>query len=96
MKLIYNPFGLIAGIIGGMLARAAFRRVWRAVADEEKAPSPKDRERAWREVLGAAVIQGAVFGGVKALVDRAGATGYEQLTGVWPGKTQAKQKARRS
>ena len=96
MKLLYKPFGLIAGIIGGMLARAAFRRLWRAVADEEEAPSAKARDRAWREVVGAAVVQGAVFGGVKALVDRAGATGYEQLTGVWPVKTQAKKKSRRS
>jgi uncharacterized protein DUF4235 len=95
VKLLYKPFGLIAGIIGGMLARAAFRRLWRAVADEETAPSAKDRDRAWREVVGAAVVQGAVFGGVKALVDRAGAAGYEQLTGVWPGKTQAKQQSRR-
>jgi hypothetical protein len=96
VRLLYKPFGLIAGIIGGMLARAAFRRLWRAVADEENAPSAKDRDRAWREIVAAAAVQGAVFGGVKALVDRAGATGYEQLTGVWPGKTQAQQKSRRS
>ena len=93
MRLLYKPFGLIAGIIGGMLARAAFRRIWVAVADEEKAPSPKDRDRAWREVVAAAAVQGAVFGGVKALVDRAGATGYQQLTGVWPGKAQTKKKS---
>jgi hypothetical protein len=96
VKLLYKPFGLIAGILGGMLARATFRRIWRAVADEEKAPSPKDRDRAWREVVAAAAVQGAVFGGVKALVDRAGASGYEQLTGVWPGKTKAKRTSGRA
>jgi hypothetical protein len=95
VRLLYKPFGLIAGILGGMLARAGFRRVWRAVADEESAPSPKERDRAWREVVAGAAVQGAVFGGVKALVDRAGATGYEHLTGVWPGKTEAKQKSGR-
>jgi hypothetical protein len=96
LKLLYKPFGLIAGIIGGMLARAAFRRIWRTVAKEEKAPSPKDRDRAWREVVAAAAVQGAVLGGVKAFVDRAGATGFEQLTGVWPGKAQAKKKSGRA
>ncbi len=45
----------------------------------------------WREVIAAAVIQGGVFGGVKALIDRAGATGFARLTGVWPGKTKTKQ-----
>jgi hypothetical protein len=33
----------------------------------------------------------AVFGVVKALIDRAGATGFARLTGVWPGKTNTKQ-----
>jgi hypothetical protein len=32
------------------------------------------------------MLQGAVFGGVKALVDRTFATGYFRRTGVWPGK----------
>jgi hypothetical protein len=36
-------------------------------------------------------MQGAVFGGVKALIDRAGATGFARLTGVWPGETKAKE-----
>jgi hypothetical protein len=35
--------------------------------------------------LAAATVQGAVFGGVKAAVDRAGATGFAHLTGAWPG-----------
>jgi len=91
MKLLYKPFGLIVSVVGGIIAGALFKRVWRAVADEEKAPSAKDQDRTWREVFVAAAVQGAVFGGVKALVDRAGATGYAGLTGVWPGKTKTKQ-----
>ena len=42
------------------------------MADHREAPSAKDRDRTWREVLAAAAIQGAVFGVVKALIDRAG------------------------
>lgn len=91
MKLLYNPFGLIVSVLAGVLARALFKRGWRAVTHDRKAPSAKDRDRTWREVIAAAVIRGAVFGGVKALVDRAGATGFAQLTGVWPGKTKTKQ-----
>jgi hypothetical protein len=74
-------------VLGGLVAGALFKRLWRGVADERDAPDAKDRDRTWREVLTAAAMQGAVFGGVKALIDRAGATGYARLTGVWPGKT---------
>jgi hypothetical protein len=91
MKLPYKPFGLIVSVLGGVLAGALFKRIWRALADDREAPSAKDRDRTWREVIAAAVIQGAVFGGVKALIDRAGATGFARLTGVWPGKTKTKQ-----
>lgn len=36
-------------------------------------------------MLPAAAAQGAVFGLVKATVDRGGAEGFRKLTGVWPG-----------
>jgi hypothetical protein len=91
MKLLYKPFGLVVSVLGGLLAGALFKRVWGALADDQEAPSAKNRDRTWREVVAAAVIQGAVFGGVKALLDRAGATGFARLTGVWPGKTRTKQ-----
>jgi hypothetical protein len=88
MKAVYKPFGLIVSVLGGLLASALFTRVWRAIADEDESPHAKDRDRGWYEVLLAAVIQGALFGGVKALVDRAGATGFARATGTWPGKTR--------
>src|SRR5262249_15062518 len=89
MKILYQPFGLLVSVIGGIFAGALFKRVWRAVAHEDSAPKAKDRDRTWREVIAAAAIQGAVFGGVKALTDRAGAAGFAHLTGVWPGKTKS-------
>jgi hypothetical protein len=91
MKLVYRPFGVLVSVFGGLLAGALFKRIWRAIAGEDEAPKAKDRDRSWREVIAAAAIQGAVFGGVKALIDRAGATGFARLTGAWPGKTKTKQ-----
>jgi hypothetical protein len=91
MKLLYKPFGLLVSVLGGILAGALFKRLWRALSGEAEAPSAKDRDRMWREVLAAAAVQGAVFGGVKALIDRAGASGFARITGVWPGKTRSKQ-----
>jgi hypothetical protein len=87
LKVVYKPFGLIVSVLGGALASSLFSRIWRAISHEKDSPDAKDRDRSWREVLTSAVLQGAIFGGVKALVDRAGATGFAHATGTWPGKT---------
>jgi hypothetical protein len=90
VKLLYKPFGLIAGILAGIAAGAIFKRIWNLLANDDETPDAKDKFRSWPEVIAAAAVQGAVFGGVKAAVDRLGATGFEQLTGVWPGKSKPK------
>jgi uncharacterized protein DUF4235 len=87
-RLIYKPFGLIVGVLGGLAARAVFKRVWSAAGHEDKAPKPTDADKGWSEVVLAAAAEGAVFGGVKALIDRAGATGFAWLTGAWPGRSR--------
>jgi hypothetical protein len=94
MKLVYKPFGVLAGAVSGVVAGAIFKRIWALMAGEADTPDAKDKQRGWTEVLSAAALQGAVFAGVKAAVDRAGATGFERLTGVWPGKTDAPAKRR--
>jgi uncharacterized protein DUF4235 len=90
MKFAYKPFGVLASVLGGLLAGMIFKRVWRAVAGEDDSPNATDRDRGWGEILGAAAIEGALFGAVKAAVDRAGAQGFERATGTWPGDTGAK------
>jgi uncharacterized protein DUF4235 len=84
-RLLYRPFGLLFGVLGGIVAAAVFKRVWSAVAREEEAPKATDESKSWREVVTAAAAQGAVFGGVKAVFDRAGASGFARITGSWPG-----------
>jgi hypothetical protein len=90
-KLVYKPLGLVFSVLGGIVAGAIFKRVWQAVARESQAPKATDETKGWAEVLAAAAAQGAVFGAVKALIDRAGATAFARVTGVWPGtsKTEA-------
>lgn len=67
-----------------MLAGALFKQIWKLVAGEEDAPKATEQDRTWREVLLAAALQGAIFGVVKAVVDRGGAKGVRRLTGTWP------------
>jgi Protein of unknown function (DUF4235) len=86
MKLLNRLIGMGVGILGGMLARSAFKRVWQAVTGEEEAPTPTDARRGWREILLAAALQGAIFAVVQAALDRATAEGTAALTGEWPGE----------
>ncbi len=84
-KLLYKPFSLLLSLLGGMLAGAIFKQVWRVAAREEEAPSATDARRGWPEVLAAAALEGAVFAVVKAALNRGTATAARQLTGTWPG-----------
>lgn len=92
MKLLYKPFGIVAGLVAGRAAGAIFRRLWAVAANETETPQAMEQYRRGTEVVAAAVLKGAVFGGVKAFVDRAFASEYFRQTGVWPGKV-AKPKA---
>jgi hypothetical protein len=84
-KLAYKPVGFALGVVGGRMAGTAYTRVWSAIARQEHAPAVMDKDGGWGEVISAAVVKGVVFAGVKAVVDRAGATVFERVTGAWPG-----------
>jgi hypothetical protein len=83
-RILYKPIGLLVAVLGSLLAGRVFKRVWPG----DGAPDAKDARKGWGEVLAAAIVHGAVFGGIKAAVDRAGATGFAKLTGKWPGPTK--------
>jgi Protein of unknown function (DUF4235) len=85
IKVLYKPVSIVLSVLGGMLARTIFRRVWKLVAGEDEVPRTTDVRRGWREVLLAAVLQGAIFALVKAALARGAAEGTRKLTGVWPG-----------
>ena len=86
IKLLYKPVSLLVSVLGGVLAGAIFKRVWKLTAGEDEAPKATDAQRGWREVLLAASLQGAIFALVKAAVDRAAAEGVRKFTGTWPGE----------
>ncbi len=85
MKLLYKPFGIILGIIAGLIGRQAFNFVWGKLDDQEP-PEATTEEAPWAKVVLAAALQGAIFSAVRAAVNRSGAQGYAHLTGVWPGE----------
>ena len=94
MKLVYKPFGIVIGILAGILSKKIFEAVW-GIFDKEEPPKPTTLETTWPKVLGAAVVQGVTFKVTRAAVDRAAASGFAHFTGYWPGdkKTEKSQAA---
>jgi len=83
-KLIYKPIGILCGLQAGRLATALFSSLWSRLDDQE--PPKASHERApLGKVVAATALEAAVFQTVRAAVDRAGARGFANLTGVWPG-----------
>ncbi|MEA2391742.1 MAG: hypothetical protein QOK31_1851 [Solirubrobacteraceae bacterium] len=85
MKFLYKPFGIIFGILAGVLSKKLFEQLW-GLIDEEEPPEATTKQTSWPKVLGAAAVEGVTFKVTRAAVDRAGARGFEQLTGAWPGQ----------
>ncbi|HVW44508.1 MAG TPA: DUF4235 domain-containing protein [Amycolatopsis sp.] len=81
MKLLYKPLSMIISALGGVLAGAVFKQSWKAISGDDEAPKATATDHRMREVLLAAALQGAIFGAVKAAVDRGGAQAYEKTTG---------------
>jgi hypothetical protein len=69
-KVAQKSMNRLTGVLAGALAGAVFSRIWRAVADSDEAPAPDSPDHRTREVLLAAVLQGAVFSLVKAALER--------------------------
>jgi hypothetical protein len=86
-KILYRPMGLAGSVIGGLIAGAIFKQVWKRAApgDKPDPPKPLETEYPFKEILIAAAIQGAIFSVVKTVIDRQGARLFERWTGEWPG-----------
>jgi Protein of unknown function (DUF4235) len=85
IKVLYRPLSLLVSVLGGLVAGAVFKQIWKLAAHEDDAPQATDADRGWREILIAAALQGAIFAVIKAALDRTAAEGTQKLTGTWPG-----------
>lgn len=86
-KLLYRPVGMAGSIFGGLVASFIFKQVWQRAApgDQPDPPKPLESEYPLKQILIAAVVQGAIYSLVKTLIDRGGARAFERWTGEWPG-----------
>lgn len=86
-KILYKPVALFSSILAGLIASAIFKQIWKRTSpnSEGDPPGPTQSEFPLKEILLAAVLQGAIFAGVRALVERQGARAFAKATGEWPG-----------
>jgi hypothetical protein len=86
-KVLYRPVGIVSSIAGGLIASMVFKQIWKRVSkgDDADPPTPLQSEYPFKEILLAAVIQGAIYSVVKAIIQRQGAKGFQRVTGEWPG-----------
>ncbi len=82
-NLLYKPFAIAAGIVSARIGRELFRSVWSAI-DDAPPPEPGTGQAGIVKVIGAQALQAGVMAGVAAGVDRAFASGFHHLIGVWP------------
>ena len=88
-KILYRPVGLLASVVGGLIASQIFRQVWKRATPYghtgDDAPKALSTAYPLKQILIASVFQGAIYALVKTLTDRGGARLFEGVTGKWPG-----------
>jgi len=84
-RLLFAPFGIVAGLLAGFAGKLAFDKVWSLIDDQEP-PEPEHRDISIAKMIAALAIQGAIFRAVKGIVDHEIRDLFRRWTGAWPGE----------
>jgi hypothetical protein len=86
-RMLYRPVGLVCSVAAHALAGALVSRVWQRThpGEQHAPPTALNARYGLGVVVLSAMAQGAIVGGVNALVARSGARAFERWTGDWPG-----------
>lgn len=84
MKLLYKPFGIIAGVIGSKIGQSVFKSLW-AKLDGGPPPKPEIEAASLPKVVAANALEAATLAGVGAAADTLSRRWFQYLTGIWPG-----------
>jgi hypothetical protein len=83
-KILFTPISVGSGLVAGIIGRKLFAVLW-GVIDDEEAPKPEHRRVQPVKLVAALVVEGALFGLIRGLVDHGSRHAYLRLTGEWPG-----------
>lgn len=84
MKLLYKPFGIIAGVLGAKVGQSVFKALWARV-DNQPPPKPEIEQAPLPKVVAASALEAATLAGVGAAADTLSRRWFQYLTGIWPG-----------
>lgn len=84
-KILFIPFSVIGGFIGGFISKKVFEQIW-GLIDKEEPPEPAHREPPWSKLIIAMALRGAVFQVTRGVVDRFSRQSFYGVTGTWPGQ----------
>jgi hypothetical protein len=85
VKIVFTPISVILGLIAGIVGQKIFEKLWGLVDDQEP-PSPEHREFSWPKLIGALLVEGAIFRLAKGLTDHGARRTFAKVTGTWPGE----------
>jgi hypothetical protein len=91
-KVLFIPVSLLSGLLAGLLGRRLFEGLW-GLFDQEEPPDPEHREISWLKLVLAHTLSGAVFGGIRGVVDHAARVSFYRATGAWPGEERPERTA---
>jgi hypothetical protein len=80
-RVVSRGASAVSGMLGGAIAGVIFKQVWKLASGKDDAPQATSDEYGWGEILVASAIQGAIFGVVKAAIDRSAARSIHRATG---------------
>jgi hypothetical protein len=83
-KILFTPISVGSGLVAGIIGRKLFAALW-GVIDDEEAPKPEHRRVQPVKLVGALLVEGALFALIRGLVDHGSRHAYLRLTGEWPG-----------
>ena len=86
-KLLFLPFSLVAGLLGGLVARRTVAGVW-GLIDTHEPPEAQHRDIPVAKLVLALALEGAIVQAVRGAADHGARVAYLRLTGSWPGDEQ--------
>jgi hypothetical protein len=88
IKLLYRPFGIVGGVLAGIVSRQAYARVWRLI-DRDAPPAADVRNVSVGKLALALLLEGAIFRAARGLFDHGSRVVFRRTTGRWPGRQDA-------
>ena len=86
MKFVFTPFSIVLGLLAGIVGRKIFEQIW-GLIDKDEPPHPQHRETGgFPKLLGALLLEGAIFRLVRGLADHGARHSVHKVTGSWPGE----------